>query len=408
MTEKGRERERRERREESVEERETVRDCTTDETETRGDDPRSVAEMFDNMKNVEGAVSVRDKRGEIESADTMDETEKKDLEGGYETEYEEGILCFNRVWIFCSVYAIKRETTVMFKDLPLELELEILVRVPATSLTHLKSTCKRWYVLLKERFIEKNMGKGARQFILKKDDGVYSVSIGLDNSFEFTSKLTSLEDLEPASFLKKRSKLHWLNIGDQNNKTYHSAIAAREAVNGIREIRCRDGTLVNDENGIKEEAESFFREFLQHQPPDFTGMDVDHLQDLLPFRCTDHDAQARIKTVTPEEIKAPVNRMSVYAWSAREDKCQVSADKYEILKIITKIGKNGISPFLCYGGLRAEEERPLSRVVSLHPQGSDDYWRYDRPDDYTDLLVSYVPSVVQIQQTANMMAIPRK
>ena len=64
------------------------------------------------------------------------------------------------------------------------------------------------------------------------------------------------------SFLKKRSKLHWLNIGDQNNKTYHSAIAAREAVNGIREIRCRDGTLVNDENGIKEEAESFFREFL--------------------------------------------------------------------------------------------------------------------------------------------------
>ncbi|KAF3507649.1 hypothetical protein F2Q69_00006829 [Brassica cretica] len=41
--------------------------------------------------------------------------------------------------------------------------------------------------------------------------------------------------------------------------------------------------------------------------------------------------------------------MSVYAWFAREDKCQVSADKYEILKIITKIRQNGISPFLCYG-----------------------------------------------------------
>ncbi|KAF3486191.1 hypothetical protein F2Q69_00053075 [Brassica cretica] len=49
--------------------------------------------------------------------------------------------------------------------------------------------------------------------------------------------------------------------------------------------------------------------------------------------------------------------MSVYAWFAREDKCQASADKYEILKIITKIEKNGISPFLCYGGLRAEEEK---------------------------------------------------
>ena len=53
----------------------------------------------------------------------------------------------------------------------------------------------------------------------------------------------------------------------------------------------------------------------------------------------------------------PVSRMTVYAWFARKDKCQVSADKYEILKIITKIGQNGISPFLCYGGLRAEGEK---------------------------------------------------
>lgn len=38
------------------------------------------------------------------------------------------------------------------------------------------------------------------------------------------------------NFLKQKSKLHWLKIGDQNNKTYHRAIATREAVNGIREI----------------------------------------------------------------------------------------------------------------------------------------------------------------------------
>ncbi|KAF2537954.1 hypothetical protein F2Q68_00020859 [Brassica cretica] len=49
--------------------------------------------------------------------------------------------------------------------------------------------------------------------------------------------------------------------------------------------------------------------------------------------------------------------MTVYVWLARKDKCQVSADKYEILKIITKIGKTGISPFLRYGGFRAEEEK---------------------------------------------------
>ena len=51
----------------------------------------------------------------------------------------------------------------------------------------------------------------------------------------------------------------------------------------------------------------------------------------------------------------PVNRSAVYTWRARKDKCQVSADKYEILMIITKIRKKGISPFYAYDDLRAEE-----------------------------------------------------
>ncbi|WZZ57469.1 hypothetical protein YC2023_057576 [Brassica napus] len=62
--------------------------------------------------------------------------------------------------------------------------------------------------------------------------------------------------------------------------------------------------------------------------------------------------------------------MSVYAWFAREDKCQVSADKYEIWKIITKIRQNGISQFLCYGGLREEEEK---RKPTLEPGNPTDY-----------------------------------
>ncbi|KAF2531686.1 hypothetical protein F2Q70_00029431 [Brassica cretica] len=41
--------------------------------------------------------------------------------------------------------------------------------------------------------------------------------------------------------------------------------------------------------------------------------------------------------------------------STVSDKCQVSADKYGSFEDNWKIGKNGISPFLCYDGLRAEE-----------------------------------------------------
>ncbi|CAN6823128.1 unnamed protein product, partial [Brassica oleracea] len=46
------------------------------------------AEEREKLKNDEGAVPVRDERSEIESADTMVDTEKKDLDGGHETEDE--------------------------------------------------------------------------------------------------------------------------------------------------------------------------------------------------------------------------------------------------------------------------------------------------------------------------------
>ena len=38
-------------------------------------------------------------------------------------------------------------------------------------------------------------------------------------------------------FLKQRAKLHWLDVGDQNNKTFHNSIKSRQAQNAIRELR---------------------------------------------------------------------------------------------------------------------------------------------------------------------------
>ncbi|KAG5388800.1 hypothetical protein IGI04_030341 [Brassica rapa subsp. trilocularis] len=51
----------------------------------------------------------------------------------------------------------------------------------------------------------------------------------------------------------------------------------------------------------------------------------------------------------------PVNHSTVYAWSTRKDKCQVSADKYGSFEDNCEDRENGISPFLCYDGLRAED-----------------------------------------------------
>ncbi|KAG5400225.1 hypothetical protein IGI04_014832 [Brassica rapa subsp. trilocularis] len=54
-----------------------------------------------------------------------------------------------------------------------------------------------------------------------------------------------------------------------------------------------------------------------------------------------HDSRPILRFLSQK----PVNHRTVYAWRVRKDKCQVSADKHEIMKIITKIGKNGISSF---------------------------------------------------------------
>ncbi|CAN7093533.1 unnamed protein product [Brassica rapa subsp. narinosa] len=71
------------RNDEDAEEKETVRN---DEDAERRETVRNKedVEERETVRNVEGAVVFRDERGEKESADTMVETEKKDLEGRHE------------------------------------------------------------------------------------------------------------------------------------------------------------------------------------------------------------------------------------------------------------------------------------------------------------------------------------
>ena len=92
----------------------------------------------------------------------------------------------------------------LISDLPKDLESEILSRFPAKSLWELKTTCKRWYALFRDReFVEKNkkrLGQSVRESILLSDLKVYAIAGGdllLQNnnngSIELTGKLTSLK-----------------------------------------------------------------------------------------------------------------------------------------------------------------------------------------------------------------------
>lgn len=103
-------------------------------------------------------------------------------------------------------------------------------------------------------------------------------------------------------YLKQKSKLHWLKVGDRNNKYFHKGVAQRVAQNTIREIQRGDGTIVHTSGDIKEEAEVFFKKFLQHKPHDYAGISVASLHELVPH-CREEDHERLIREVKDEEIK---------------------------------------------------------------------------------------------------------
>lgn len=91
------------------------------------------------------------------------------------------------------------------------------------------------------------------------------------------------------TILVRKQKLHWLKIGDGNNKQFHRAAKTREVRNSIRELKKDDGTIVKTQEDIKAEAVGYFHRFLTHKPGDFTGVSKEKLQDLLGYECAEVD-----------------------------------------------------------------------------------------------------------------------
>lgn len=111
-------------------------------------------------------------------------------------------------------------------------------------------------------------------------------------------------------FYKQKSKLHWMEVGDRNNKFFHNAARMREFQNAIREILCLDGSIVTKEEDIKKEAGRFFTELLTYRPPDYEALTVEELQNLLQFQCGEMDQAKLISEVTADEVKAVVFKMT--------------------------------------------------------------------------------------------------
>ncbi|KAL0890312.1 hypothetical protein Bca101_014295 [Brassica carinata] len=116
------------------------------------------------------------------------------------------------------------------------------------------------------------------------------------------AKWQHLAELEE-KFLKQVSKVHWLEVGDGNNRFFHNSAKIRKVRNAIHEILRVDGTIAKTEEEIKEAARDFFQGFLEYIPQEFEGVTVDRLRELLQFQCSQIDCVKLEKEVTSEEIK---------------------------------------------------------------------------------------------------------
>lgn len=103
--------------------------------------------------------------------------------------------------------------------------------------------------------------------------------------------------------LSQKAKVHWLDVGDGNNKQFYQAAKGREVRNSIREIKRADGSRVATQEEIKCEAVDHFSKFLGHTPADFVGSTVEEIQSLLGFECEEMNTIVLTHNVTEEEIR---------------------------------------------------------------------------------------------------------
>ena len=103
--------------------------------------------------------------------------------------------------------------------------------------------------------------------------------------------------------ISQRAKIHWLDVGDGNNKSFHTAAKVREIRNSIREIKRSDGTIAATQEDIKQEAVDHFQKFLTHIPSEYSGTNIEDMKALLSFECSEDDRRMLMKEVTAEEVK---------------------------------------------------------------------------------------------------------
>jgi len=64
------------------------------------------------------------------------------------------------------------------------------------------------------------------------------------------------------NFLKQKSRIKWLNLGDGNNSFFHNSVKVRNSTNLIKVLKDSEGNSIHDVMEIKSMAINFYQQLL--------------------------------------------------------------------------------------------------------------------------------------------------
>jgi hypothetical protein len=112
------------------------------------------------------------------------------------------------------------------------------------------------------------------------------------------------------NFLKQKSRVKWLNLGDGNNAFFHNAVKVRNSTNLIKMLKDAEGNSIHDMHEIKRMAISFYQNLLGHSSHNFSSDKADRVAGLIDKRFCDSCVAGMCAPVTRSEIQRVIFSMN--------------------------------------------------------------------------------------------------
>ena len=134
--------------------------------------------------------------------------------------------------------------------------------------------------------------------------------------------LKNLHELarDEEGFLKQKSRIQWLKLGDQNSKFFHKVVKARNSRNTIKSITLENGCRIEDPASIKKEFVTHFQSVLGSNMQDPTPVEYnmdglvwssEHL-DILNSRITNEEIKRSMFSIDNTKALGPDGFSSLF------------------------------------------------------------------------------------------------